>query len=245
MFCIGSPTPSCRSPSAARASRFSRGRTPVSRRVRRSGGLMPQPRASDVIAACPGSSNHRPTPTPPSSPPRRPSASAIGSSRTGLQEVIRRDNLIANVVVMGDLLRRRLDGRFGNNPSTSAAADSSARSNSSKTARLKGRSTPRSNCMLGSIEAMARGLVIYPLGGAIDGSSGDHVLLAPPFIVNESTPRRSSSFTRRGGRRGPGGPEIAGLRRKGVTERANWPAKRGAVGRMRYFPSGPIRPWGL
>ena len=32
-------------------------------------------------------------------------------------------------------------------------------------------------------EAMARGLMVYPMGGTIDGQRGDHVLLAPPFIV--------------------------------------------------------------
>jgi adenosylmethionine-8-amino-7-oxononanoate aminotransferase len=34
-------------------------------------------------------------------------------------------------------------------------------------------------------EAMARGLMVYPTGGTIDGQRGDHVLLAPPFIVDE------------------------------------------------------------
>jgi adenosylmethionine-8-amino-7-oxononanoate aminotransferase len=34
-------------------------------------------------------------------------------------------------------------------------------------------------------EAMARGLMVYPMGGTIDGVRGDHVLLAPPFIVSE------------------------------------------------------------
>ena len=29
---------------------------------------------------------------------------------------------------------------------------------------------------------MARGLIVYPMGGTIDGESGDHVLLAPPFV---------------------------------------------------------------
>jgi len=31
--------------------------------------------------------------------------------------------------------------------------------------------------------AMAHGLMVYPMGGTIDGTRGDHVLLAPPFIV--------------------------------------------------------------
>jgi adenosylmethionine-8-amino-7-oxononanoate aminotransferase len=34
-------------------------------------------------------------------------------------------------------------------------------------------------------EAMARGLLCYPMGGTLDGRSGDHLLLAPPFIVSE------------------------------------------------------------
>jgi len=31
-------------------------------------------------------------------------------------------------------------------------------------------------------EAFARGLMVYPMGGTIDGRLGDHILLAPPFI---------------------------------------------------------------
>jgi len=34
-------------------------------------------------------------------------------------------------------------------------------------------------------EAMALGLMCYPMGGTIDGARGDHVLLAPPFIVTD------------------------------------------------------------
>ena len=32
---------------------------------------------------------------------------------------------------------------------------------------------------------MARELLCYPMGGTIDGRAGDHVLLAPPFIVTD------------------------------------------------------------
>lgn len=35
-------------------------------------------------------------------------------------------------------------------------------------------------------EAMARGLLVYPSGGTIDGERGDHVLIAPPYIVQQS-----------------------------------------------------------
>ena len=33
-------------------------------------------------------------------------------------------------------------------------------------------------------EAMARGLMVYAMGGTVDGGCGDHVLLAPPFIID-------------------------------------------------------------
>ncbi len=32
---------------------------------------------------------------------------------------------------------------------------------------------------------MTRGLLCYPMGGTIDGRRGDHLLLAPPFIVTD------------------------------------------------------------
>ncbi|WP_280154751.1 aspartate aminotransferase family protein [Piscinibacter sp. XHJ-5] len=35
-------------------------------------------------------------------------------------------------------------------------------------------------------EAMAAGLMLYPMGGTVDGRYGDHVLLAPPFIVSDA-----------------------------------------------------------
>ena len=33
---------------------------------------------------------------------------------------------------------------------------------------------------------MAEGLMVYPMGGTVDGRCGDHVLLAPPFIASEA-----------------------------------------------------------
>jgi adenosylmethionine-8-amino-7-oxononanoate aminotransferase len=33
---------------------------------------------------------------------------------------------------------------------------------------------------------MALGLMVYPMGGTVDGVQGDHILLAPPFIVEGS-----------------------------------------------------------
>ena len=33
--------------------------------------------------------------------------------------------------------------------------------------------------------AMQYSLLCYPMGGTIDGRRGHHILLAPPFIINE------------------------------------------------------------
>ena len=35
-------------------------------------------------------------------------------------------------------------------------------------------------------EAMKLGLLCYPMGGTLDGARGDHVLIAPPYIVSEA-----------------------------------------------------------
>ena len=35
-------------------------------------------------------------------------------------------------------------------------------------------------------EATARGLLVYPGGGTVDGRRGDHVLLAPPYISSRA-----------------------------------------------------------
>lgn len=33
-------------------------------------------------------------------------------------------------------------------------------------------------------QAMQRGLMVYPMGGTVDGRHGDHVLIAPPFVAS-------------------------------------------------------------
>jgi len=33
--------------------------------------------------------------------------------------------------------------------------------------------------------AMERGLMVYGMGGTVDGQHGDHVLIAPPYVINE------------------------------------------------------------
>jgi adenosylmethionine-8-amino-7-oxononanoate aminotransferase len=103
-----------------------------------------------------------------------------------VQEVIRHDNLLAHVVSMGRLLDRRLRQAFSENPNVGdirgrglfqaveLVADRSTKAPFDPSRRLHARI---------KAESMERGLMVYPMGGTVDGFKGDHVLLAPPFIV--------------------------------------------------------------
>lgn len=102
---------------------------------------------------------------------------------------IEEQNLLPAVHQRGEALRASLTDRFGAHPhvgdirgrglfmglelvedrETKAAFSPSKRVN----ARLKS-------------SAMNAGLMCYPMGGTIDGQAGDHILLAPPFIIDDS-----------------------------------------------------------
>ena len=103
-----------------------------------------------------------------------------------VQDVIRRDGLLANVVEMGGRLHWRLVERFGQNPSV---GDIRGRGLFWALELVRDRQTKEPFDPALKLhtrvkrEAMARGLMVYPMGGTIDGVEGDHVLLAPPFIV--------------------------------------------------------------
>lgn len=104
-----------------------------------------------------------------------------------VQKVIRRDNLLDNVRRQGAHLARRLNERFGNHHHV---GDLRGRGlfQAIELVRDRARQEPfdpkhRLHARIKQ-EAMARGLMVYPMGGTIDGARGDHVLLAPPFIAD-------------------------------------------------------------
>ena len=104
-----------------------------------------------------------------------------------VQRVIRRDNLLENVRTRGALLSRRLHERFGNHP---YVGDVRGRGLFQGIEIVADRGTKEPFDPQRKIhakikhEAMARGLMVYPMGGTVDGTRGDHVLLAPPFIID-------------------------------------------------------------
>jgi adenosylmethionine-8-amino-7-oxononanoate aminotransferase len=106
-----------------------------------------------------------------------------------VQQTIKRDNLLVNVQAMGAHLRRRLGERFGNH---AHVGDIRGRGLFQAIELVEDRLTKAPFDPARKLHArvkkaaMARGLMVYPMGGTIDGQHGDHVLLAPPFIVTES-----------------------------------------------------------
>lgn len=106
-----------------------------------------------------------------------------------VQAVIEQDGLLAQVQKNGDYLRARLAERLTplgvvgeirgrglllgielvTDPATKVPFDPALR----LAARIKD-------------SAMARGLICYPGSGCIDGKRGDHILLAPPYLISRA-----------------------------------------------------------
>ena len=105
-----------------------------------------------------------------------------------VQQVIQRDALLPAVQRLGQGLQARLQTAFGQNPhvgdlrgrglfqAIELVADRATKAPFDPGLRLHARI---------KAAAMAEGLMVYPMGGTIDGVRGDHVLLAPPFIATE------------------------------------------------------------
>lgn len=106
-----------------------------------------------------------------------------------VQEVIRRDRLLERVRLQGAGLMQRLHDRFDQHAhvgdirgrglfvGVELVRDRAGKTVFDPTLSLHARIKR---------EAMARGLMVYPMGGTIDGRQGDHVLIAPPFIISDS-----------------------------------------------------------
>ncbi len=103
-----------------------------------------------------------------------------------VQHVIRDEHLLDKVKERGSQLERRLTERFGNHRhigdirgrglfrAIELVADRSKRAPFDPALKLHQRI---------KAAAFENGLACYPSGGTVDGRSGDHVLLAPPYIA--------------------------------------------------------------
>ncbi|KVG54170.1 aspartate aminotransferase family protein [Burkholderia territorii] len=102
-----------------------------------------------------------------------------------VQRVIAEEKLLDNVKARGEQLRATLRDRYGAHPHVGDVRGRGlfvgvelVRDRGSKATfdpALKLHAAVKR-------EAMQRGLMVYPMGGTIDGVHGDHILVAPPFV---------------------------------------------------------------
>jgi len=105
-----------------------------------------------------------------------------------VQRVIERDGLLGRVRDLGAAFGAMLREHFGDHPhvgdvrgrglfwGVELVADRATKAPFDPKPKLHARVKR---------EAMNRGLLVYPMGGTVDGQRGDHVLLAPPFIASQ------------------------------------------------------------
>jgi adenosylmethionine-8-amino-7-oxononanoate aminotransferase len=107
-----------------------------------------------------------------------------------VQRVIKEEDLLQRVRGLGAHLEEGLNDRFGNHHhvgdirgrglfwAIELVEDRASKAvfDPAKKLHAKIKST-----------AFERGLMCYPMGGTIDGKNGDHVILAPPYNIDEAT----------------------------------------------------------
>ncbi|CAM4019082.1 aspartate aminotransferase family protein [Bordetella tumulicola] len=102
-----------------------------------------------------------------------------------VQRVIEQDDLLTNVLARGEQLRAGLKAAFADHPNV---GDVRGRGLFVGVEFVADRSTKETldpaQKTHAKLKAMAKqhGLLVYPMGGTVDGVKGDHALLAPPFI---------------------------------------------------------------
>ena len=113
-------------------------------------------------------------------------ATACAAALAVQQQIEQRD-LLNNVRAMGTLLKERLDERLGGHPHV---GDIRGRGLFLGLELVQERGTKqpfdparRLHARI-KAQAMQDGLMCYPMGGTIDGLHGDHILLAPPYIID-------------------------------------------------------------
>lgn len=106
-----------------------------------------------------------------------------------VQRTIQQKDLLANVRQRGEELAAALQDRLGAHPhvgdirgrglfrGVELVADRADKTPFDPALKLHARVKR---------EAMARGLMCYPGGGTVDGLQGDHILLAPPYIIESA-----------------------------------------------------------
>ncbi|HEX2198127.1 MAG TPA: aspartate aminotransferase family protein [Burkholderiales bacterium] len=106
-----------------------------------------------------------------------------------VQQRLHEDGLLSRVKPMGALLEQKLKQAFAGHPNVGdirgrglfwgleLVAERATKQPFDPKLRMHARVKQA---------AMDAGLLCYPMGGTVDGQRGDHILLAPPFVVEEA-----------------------------------------------------------
>lgn len=103
-----------------------------------------------------------------------------------VQRIIDEQDLLANVRGMGAYLRDRLRARFADHPHVADIRGRGlfqALEFVADTGTLAPFDPARQIAARLKRVALAHGVAVYPSGGTIDGRTGDHVIVAPPYTV--------------------------------------------------------------
>ncbi|MCP1607036.1 aspartate aminotransferase family protein [Pseudomonas citronellolis] len=106
-----------------------------------------------------------------------------------VQKTIEERGLLARVRSLGLDLQQRLQQAFGANPHIGDIRGRGLFQGLELVAKRDGKAPfPAEAKLHARIKkaAMQEGLLCYPMGGTLDGRRGDHILLAPPFILEEA-----------------------------------------------------------
>ena len=105
-----------------------------------------------------------------------------------VQRAVNKRGLLSRVRTLGGALEMRLRARFGEHPyvgdirgrglfwALELVGDRASKRPFEAQRRISARL---------KLQALENGLMCYPMAGTLDGVSGDHVLLAPPYIITE------------------------------------------------------------
>lgn len=106
-----------------------------------------------------------------------------------VQKTIEQDQLLANVLARGEQLRSELRNALSGHPNVGDIRGRGLFVGVEFVQEKSSKATLdpllKTHAKLKK-QAMQNGLLMYPMGGTIDGVHGDHVLLAPPFICTDT-----------------------------------------------------------
>jgi adenosylmethionine-8-amino-7-oxononanoate aminotransferase len=106
-----------------------------------------------------------------------------------VQRVIREENLLENVQRQGGILRSELEHRLGQHPKV---GDIRGRGLFLAIEFVEDRETKRPFAPDQKVHELVRraamddGLLVYAMSGTINGTHGNHVMLAPPYTIDEA-----------------------------------------------------------